>query len=509
MTPFTTPDWVKDAVFYQIFPDRFARSSRVTKPANLEAWDSPPTVYGFKGGDLLGIVEHLDYLDDLGITALYLNPIFQSAANHRYHTQDYYRVDPILGGDVAFRQLLDAAHARGIRVVLDGVFNHASRGFYQFYHTLENGPASPYLDWFHFDEERLREGMQPRAYPGLEEEKQEGRGPQSSLDAYGYRAWWDLPALPEFNTDNPEVRDYIFDVARYWVNQGIDGWRLDVPACIDDDVFWQEFRQVVKKANSDAYIVGEISSVATRWLRGDQFDAVMNYPFTRACLSFFGGEGMDTSLLSAPLFEGVSPMNAPAFARRAETLLEIYPREAVLAQLNLLGSHDMPRFLTLVQGDEAALRQASVFQMTYPGAPCIYYGDEVGMEGGPDPDCRRAFPWEESRWDHELRAFVKRCIEIRKAHPALCRGAFIPLYAREGIFVILRSLGDERLIVAFNNGKTSYHLNVLVGEHLPDGVHLRGLIGDGDGRVVSGHLLGPTLAPRAAAVLALDEGSRA
>ena len=507
MTDFVTPDWVKDAVFYQIFPDRFARSDRVSKPSNLEAWDSPPTVYGFKGGDLLGIAERLDYVDDLGITALYLNPIFQSAANHRYHTQDYYRVDPILGGDEAFRRLLEAAHARGMRVVLDGVFNHASRGFYQFYHTLENGPASPYLDWFHFDDERLREGTRPRAYPGPEE-AQEERRPRSSLDAYGYKAWWDLPALPEFNTDNPEVRSFIFDVARYWLDRGIDGWRLDVPACIDDDAFWQEFREVVKDTNPEAYIVGEISSLATRWLQGDQFDAVMNYPLTRACLSFFGGERMDTRLLSAPLFEGVGPMDAAAFARRVETLLEIYPREAALAQLNLLDSHDMPRFLTVVQGDEAALRLAFVFQMTYPGAPSIYYGDEIGMEGGPDPDCRRSFPWDESHWNGDLRDFVKRCVEVRKAHPALRRGVFVPLYAENDVFVTLRQFQEERLIVAFNNGTATRHLNVPVSDHLPDGAHLRGLIGDGDSRVVSGRLLGPTLAPRTAAVLALDAGTR-
>jgi neopullulanase len=506
LTDFTTPDWVKDAVFYQIFPDRFARSDRVAKPSNLEPWDSSPTVYGFKGGDLLGIAERLDYLDDLGITVIYLNPIFQSAANHRYHTQDYYRVDPILGGDDAFRQLLDAAHARGIRVVLDGVFNHASRGFYQFYHTLENGPASPYLDWFHFDEERLRKGVRPRAYPDLEEEQDWSRG-YSSLDAYGYKAWWDLPALPEFNTDNPEVRSFIFDVARHWLRQGIDGWRLDVPASIDDDGFWREFRQVVKKANPDAYIVGEISSEATRWLQGDQFDAVMNYLFTKMCLSFFGGEAVDTSLLSPSLREGVSQIDAPDFARRAEELLQMYPREAALAQLNLLDSHDMPRFLTLVQADEAALRLALVFQMTYPGAPSIYYGDEIGMEGGPDPDCRRTFSWDESCWNRDLRGFVKRCIELRKAHPALRQGAFIPLYARKGVFVYLRSLREERLVVALNNSMATHHISTSVSEHLPDGAQLRGLIGDGDARVVSGQLLGPALAPRTAAVLALVQES--
>jgi neopullulanase len=200
-------------------------------------------------------------------------------------------------------------------------------------------------------------------------------------------------------------------------------------------------------------------------------------------------------------------MDGPTFARRVEKLLEMYPREAALAQLNLLDSHDMPRFLTLVQGDEAALRLAFVFQMTYPGASSIYYGDEIGMEGGPDPDCRRSFPWDERRWNHELRAFVKRCVEVRKAHPALRRGAFIPLHARDGVFVTLRRLGADRLIVALNNSTATQHLSVPVREHLPDGAHLRPVIGDDGGQVVSGRLLGATLAPRSAAVLAVDEGS--
>ncbi|MFW6115561.1 MAG: glycoside hydrolase family 13 protein [Chloroflexota bacterium] len=506
MTDFQTPEWVKDAVFYQIFPDRFARSDRVAKPANLEPWNSPPTVYGFKGGDLLGIAERLDYLDDLGITAIYLTPIFQSAANHRYHTYDYYRVDPILGGDGAFHHFLDAAHARGMRVVLDGVFNHASRGFYQFYHTLENGEASPYRDWFIFDEQCLQDGGRPNAYPGPGDQDA-SRGAAGSLDAYGYKAWWDLPALPEFNTHNPEVRAYLFDVARYWLDQGVDGWRLDVPQCIDDDAFWREFRSVVKDANPDAYIVGEISSDATRWLQGDQFDAVMNYLFTQACLGFFGGEGLDAGLLSAPLFRGVSPLETPAFARTVADLLQRYPRQAALAQLNLLDSHDTPRFLTLVRGDEAALRLAVLFQMTYPGAPCVYYGDEIGLEGGPDPDCRRSFPWDESRWRHDLRDFVRRCIALRRAHPALRRGAFTTLYAEDGIFVYLRSLDDERLIVALNNGPATHHLAVPASQYLSDGDHLRALIGDGAATVVGGQLVGPAIPPYTAAVLALEEGA--
>ena len=508
MTDFTTPDWVKDAVFYQIFPDRFARSDRVGKPSHLEPWDSPPTVYGFKGGDLLGVLEHLDYLDDLGITAIYLNPIFQSAANHRYHTQDYYRVDPLLGGDGAFGRLLDAVHARGIRLILDGVFNHASRGFYQFYHTLENGAASPYLDWFHFDRRRLETGRRPAAYPDVRDHDGSPGNP-NSREAFGYRAWWDLPALPEFNTDSPEVRRFLFDVARHWVEQGIDGWRLDVPACIDDDRFWQQFRTEVKDVNPEAYIVGEIASDATRWLQGDQFDGVMNYLFTKACLGFFGGAALDRDLLPPPLRPVKDSLGAAAFARRMEELLTMYPPEAALAQLNLLSSHDTPRFLTLVQHRKAILRLAVVFQMTYPGAPSIYYGDEIGMAGGPDPDCRRPFPWDESRWDHELRDFFKRCIALRRAHPALRRGRLVTLHAEDGLIVYLRSLSQDRLVIALNNSSTTHHLEVGVADHLSEGERLESLIHSGSARVVAGRIIGPVLAPYTASVFALDGGSPA
>ena len=507
-TEFTTPDWVKDAVFYQIFPDRFTQSARVSKPSNLEPWDSPPTTHGFKGGDLLGVAERLDYLEDLGINAIYFNPIFQSAANHRYHTHDYYQVDPILGGNEAFRELLDAAHARGIRVVLDGVFNHASRGFFQFHHTLENGAASPYLDWFYFDEERLQAGKQLDAYPSPQKARRLCRT-HRSLKELGYQAWWDLPALPEFNTDNPEVRAFIFDVARHWIEFGSDGWRLDVPQEIDDDGFWQEFRRVVKAANSEAYIVGEIWFDANRWLQGDQFDAVMNYIFNRACLGFFGGERLDTT--HRPGGYTLKPLSATQFADAVDDMLALYDWEVTLAQLNLLSSHDMPRFLTLVQGDEPALRLATLFQMTFPGAPCIYYGDEIGMEGRHDPDCRRAFPWDEARWNTGLRDFVKQCIALRKARPALRRGEYTSLHPSTGsghraegrVYAYLRCLDGDVLVVVLNDGAATYHLDIPVGGHLPDGTRLRDLMGGGEASVVAGHLTGLVLPPRSGVVLAV------
>jgi neopullulanase len=239
-----TPDWVRDAVFYQIFPDRFARSHQVPKPAHLDEWGATPTRHNYQGGDLIGVVERLDYLVDLGVNAVYFTPIFQSASNHRYHTHDYDKVDPMLGGNAALRRLLDEAHARGIKVVLDGVFNHASRGFFQFHDILENGADSAYLDWFTVN-----------AFP---------------LNAYemekppAYKAWWGLPALPKFNTDTPAVREFLLGIGRQWVEFGIDGWRLDVANEIEDDEFWREFRRRTRAVNPDAYIVGEVWVESTR-----------------------------------------------------------------------------------------------------------------------------------------------------------------------------------------------------------------------------------------------------
>ena len=486
----TIPAWVSEAVFYQIFPDRFARSGQVSQPRHLEPWDSPPTVYGFKGGDLVGVADRLDYLADLGVTALYLNPIFQSGANHRYHTYDYFRVDPILGGETAFRRLLDAAHARGIRVILDGVFNHTGRGFYQFHHTLENGLASPYLDWFYFDEERLRAGTPIVAYPA--------HPVRDSLAELGYRAWWDLPALPKLNTGTPAVRQFILDVARHWLEFGADGWRLDVPQEIDDDDFWREFRRVVKGVNPEAYIVGEIWGDATRWLQGDMFDAVMNYPFSRAALGFCGGEHLDTS--HRPGGYELRPLDGPQFADAVEAMLARYSWDVSLAQLNLIGSHDTPRFLTLVRGDRDALKLAVLLQMTFVGAPCIYYGDEIGMSGGPDPDCRRAFPWDSAAWDADLHAHYRRCIALRRAHPALRRGEFVALYAAGAVYAFLRRLGDEVLVVVLNAGAETYHLAVPVAGQLDEGARLRNLLGAGEARVAAGRLVGADVPGRSGAV---------
>jgi neopullulanase len=410
---------------------------------------------------LYGVIEKLDYLQDLGITAIYFNPVFASASNHRYHTFDYYNVDPLLGGNVALKELLDAAHQRGIRVVLDGVFNHASRGFWQFHHVLENGDGSPYKDWFHFDPDRLHGKRRWGAYPGTGELRALQNG-ETSLKAIGYGAWWNLPALPKFNTKTPAVREFLFDVAEFWVKFGIDGWRLDVPGEIDDDEFWREFRRRVRAVNPDTYIVGEIWHEAQRWLQGDQFDAVMNYLFTASSLNFFAGSHLNMGVINQAggLKDRIHPMNAPAFANDVERVLNLYPQEITFAQLNLLDSHDMPRFLSCANGDKDSLKLAWLFLFTMPGAPCIYYGDEIGVDGGHDPECRKSFPWDEATWDQDLLAFAKACIHLRKEHPSLRRGSYKRIHAEDHVMVYAREHEGESLIVAFNASASEKTVNL-------------------------------------------------
>jgi neopullulanase len=469
------PAWVRDAVFYQVFPDRFARSGRVPAPGDLEPWDAPPTRDGFKGGDLIGIVDRLDYLADLGVNALYLNPIFSSAANHRYHTYDYLRVDPLLGGDPAFDGLLAAAHGRGMRVILDGVFNHSGRGFWPFHHVAETGATSPYRDWFHLDPAVQRGDRPLRPYPSgsemaaLEAARSAAgteRAGEASRAVLGYEAWWDLPALPKLNVGHAPMREYLLSAAEHWVRRGIDGWRLDVPEEIADDDFWREFRTRVKGADRDAYLVAEIWHVAPQRLEGDQFDATMNYPLAEAILGFAGGSHLDMDVIGAHGTYGaaVRPLDGVAFGERLGELLAAYDPRVTAAQLNLLGSHDLPRFVTMCGGDRTSLRLATLIQMTLPGAPCLYYGDEIGLEGGMDPGCRGAFPWDAARWDVGLREAVREAIALRHAHPALRHGTFRVVATDAASVAYARSDDDERLLVAINAGDAPAALEMRLPE---------------------------------------------
>jgi len=432
------PYWVQDAVFYQIFPDRFANGIPENDPPNVQHWGAKPTIWGFQGGDLRGVINNFDYLLDLGINALYFNPIFRATSNHRYNISDYYHIDRKLGDMEDFRALLDVAHTNGVRIILDGVFNHCGRGFFAFNDVLENHQHSPYLDWFHLNH------VPPDAYsPG---------------DASDYEGWWQHKSLPEFNTSNPRVRSYLLDVARFWIEQGADGWRLDVPNEIDDDGFWAAFRETVKSANKDAYLVGEIWDGNPRWVGENHFDGLMNYPLREGLLQYLSEE-----------------ITSRKFADLVDDLLTRYAEENVYAMYLPLGSHDTERLATALDEDTSKVKMAFMFQFALPGAPAIYYGDEIGLQGGKDPDCRRAFPWNENEWDLELRALVQSLIDIRKRNAVLRRGTYhvLSVDAERGTYAFGRKLGRTGFVAAFNASSSRRHLKVKVAD-----------VGWGDGRIV-------------------------
>ncbi|HQF70855.1 MAG TPA: glycoside hydrolase family 13 protein, partial [Promineifilum sp.] len=344
----------------------------------------------------------------------------------------YYQVDPILGGNAGFKRFLDAAHARGMRVVLDGVFNHCSRGLFQFHHLLEVGAESPYLDWFHVNKWPLN-AYTPGEHPN-------------------YAAWWNIASLPKFNTNNEGVREFLWGVGTYWLEQGIDGWRLDVPNEIDDDEFWREFRRRCKAVNPDAYIVAELWKAAPRWLKGDQFDAQMNYLFTRAVLGFLVGRDLDQTQTEPIGYGHVPRLDGAAFGREMERIINrLYHPEIAFAQLNMLGSHDTPRVMTLANNQPDLVALAFLLQMTAPGAPNIYYGDEIGMDGRNDPYCRKAFPWHAPEtWNTALLDEVKRLTALRHRLAVLRRGSFCALQGVGRLAVYERRYGDERVVVAVN-----------------------------------------------------------
>lgn len=413
---FAPPAWVKDAVFYQIFPERFANGDPSLNPAKTEAWGGKPTPTNFFGGDLQGVLDHLDHLVELGINAVYFTPLFEATTNHKYDTENYMQVDRHFGTNEKLKELVEACHKRGIRVLLDAVFNHAGRTFPPFVDALKNGEKSVYANWFHVREWPLQ------VVDGI-----------PTYETFAFE-----PMMPKLNTENPDVKAYLFNVARYWIEKiGVDGWRLDVANEVDHQ-FWREFRQAVKQVNPEAYILGEIWHDAMMWLEGDQFDSVMNYPFTNAVLDFFGHQSID----------------ATTFTNAIGRQLAAYPQQVTETAFNLLDSHDTPRLLTICGDEVDAMKLAVLFQLTYPGAPCIYYGDEVGMNGEGDPDCRKCMVWEPEQQNLELLAFYKQALALRREHAALRSSDIRFLQAADGedggVIVYERRDGAERILVAMN-----------------------------------------------------------
>ena len=296
----------------------------------------------------------------------------------------------------------------------------------------------------------------------------------------------------------------LWEIGRKWIDFGIDGWRLDVANEIDDDSFWQEFRRRVRQGNREAYIVGEVWTESTRWLnKGDMWDAVMNYPFTRACIALFAGGSIDEDELRKTSLFPVGPSDAGSFRKNIERLIAIYPWSVTSVMLNLLGSHDMARFVTLARGDQSALRLATLFQMTYPGAPSIYYGDEVGMAGGHDPANRGAFPWHKpNSWDIGLLHEFQRLIALRKAHPALRRGTFTFLHAASDVVAYLRQHGGETFLIAMNVAKATKRVDLDLAGRVPEGDRLDEVFANGSAQVEGGRIRNLELTPRSARIFA-------
>lgn len=416
---FTVPEWVKNAIFYQIFPERYANGDPGNDPVNVLPWGGQPERNNFFGGDLQGVIDQLDYLSELGISAIYFTPVFTATTNHKYDTEDYTTIDPHFGDVETMKRLVSACHERGIRVLLDAVFNHSGKTFAPFVDVLEKGEQSLYKDWFHVHTFPLE------VINGI-----------PTYDTFAFEQ-----AMPKLNTGNPEVRDYLLHVAQFWINEvGIDGWRLDVANEVDHK-FWREFRKVVKEANPEAYILGEVWNESSSWLQGDQFDAVMNYPFTEAVLDF--------------VIRGT--LDAQGFSHAIGKQLARYPQQATEVAFNLLDSHDTPRLLTLCEGNKDKMKLASVFLFTYTGTPCIFYGSEIGLDGGQDPACRKCMQWDPSLQDRDLFTFFQKIISLRKQLPSLRTGSFKFLMAEESgtKLVYERRLGDETVLVLLNNDSTS------------------------------------------------------
>lgn len=411
---FQAPEWVKDTIWYQIFPERFANGDASLNPPGTLEWGSElPTADNFFGGDFVGLIERLDYLADLGIGGIYFTPIFKAYSNHKYDTIDYFEIDPQFGDKATFRKLVQECHKRGIKVMLDAVFNHSGYYFPPFQDVLKHQENSRYKDWFHVWD-----------FPVQTE-------PRPNYDTFGYVA-----SMPKLNTSNPEVRDYLLKVARYWIEEfDIDGWRLDVANEVDH-TFWRDFRKVVKEVKPDAYILGEIWHDSMKWLQGDQFDAVMNYPLTDVVIDFFAKQAIDAS----------------AFANRVVEVQHMYPQNVNEVLFNLLGSHDTPRILTLSDESIERVKLMFLFQFSFTGTPCIYYGDEIGMTGGHDPGCRKCMEWDETLQNKELLDFVKRLIQLRKSLSSFGNGASLRFIKTEGNGLVYVKEGKQStLYFAVNN----------------------------------------------------------
>ena len=407
--PDPMPEWTRGCVGYQVFPDRFRREG--PHEDGLEPWTSSRVQSEYRfGGNLNGIRAALPYLQDLGVQMLYTTPIFESDRAHRYNTFDYYKIDPLLGTLDDFKALCAQAHRLGIRVILDGVFNHCGTGFRPFIDAKEKGEESEYYDWFFFDD----------------------------LEPFGYRAFGHWQYMPKLNLMNENCANYFLEVGEYWLKEcGVDGWRLDVsPEVVPS--FWQAYHKMMKQVNPDSLMISECWDDSRQWItQGDQFDTTMHYVLSRNIWKRFA-----TQLIDLPAFDAA--VNGAAM---------LYPQRNQDVLWTFLGSHDTERFVTRAGGDKRKMRAAAFFQFTYMGVPIIYYGDELGMEGGPDPDNRRPMRWDWAEHS-DTRAHFQTLAKLRALHPALRTGAFRTWKTlKNGLYAYERYTDDRRVLCVLNTGE--------------------------------------------------------
>lgn len=378
-----TPQWARGAVFYQIFPERFYNGDLENDPQGCEIWGNKPTRENYMGGDLKGIIKKVPYLKELGVECLYLNPIFEADFNHKYATTDYFKVDPMFGTGETLRELIEICHHADIKIVLDGVFNHTGVHFAPFQDLLQKQKNSKYKDWFYV-----------KKYP-------------VSITHHAYECVGAYKWMPKLNTANPEVRSYILQIMKFWIEEyGIDGWRLDVADEVDASV-WQEARILLKEVDSDILLLGETWGYGGKMLRGNQMDSVMNYLFRDVLLDYFAKESITTEV----------------FDHRVNHMLALHKDETNEVMYNLIDSHDTERFLYSCGGDKKKMRLAVAFQMMFLGAPAIYYGDEAGMTGENDPDCRQCMLWTREA-DADMLSWYQILIKFRKEHSGIRWGKY-------------------------------------------------------------------------------------
>ena len=463
------PTWFKEGVLYHIFVDRFNNGNRNGKPSNPKKnsfvygnWDDDPMYikdekgdilrWDFYGGNLKGIINKLGYLKKLGVSIIYLSPIFEASSNHKYNTGDYKKIDPMFGDEEIFEELIEKANAKGISIILDGVFSHtgADSIYFNKFNNYDSKGAyenedSPYRSWYNFDESNI-----------------------------GYKSWWGIKDLPNVNELDTTYMNYIIkdedSVLNKWTKKGVKGWRLDVVDELPDE-FVTEFKRELRNSENDSVLIGEVWEDASNkisygqrrnYLLGKQLDSAMGYPFRKGILSFLKGEVASYELNDMYM-----------------EIKENYPPDAFKSNLNLIGTHDVKRIKTELENDKDMVKLAVLAQMTFEGVPYVYYGDEAGLEGEKDPDNRRTYPWKNE--DNEMIDFYRNSIQTRYRIKSLLKGETNFIYTQDNdVFAYQRLMKDEEdsCLIVINRSDDYKHINFDLNYDLLDEIGLKYTPGD-------------------------------